>query len=470
MKNNLQFKKKAFALYAGFFSCLSIFTFSCKERTVTDDIFIPPVDNINTFESSDFEITSKSFLNDSLWTNDYSYMLASIGSITNDPYFGKSYAGLYFQVNLPFLGFKFGTNPIIDSSIVTVPYYMGSPYIAYGDTTSNGQPMRLNAYRITGDFEYEATKLYFAKDSVAYNPTPISSGSFRIRDFKDTVVLANGDTLKNVLRMKMSNAFTQEVASAADSVYQDNATFKEFMKGFYIAPDYSQPGTFLGLFRLDGGAVIDYGMASLTFFYRNAGDTLQRKAQFRFASAGTSFFNKITRSHNGYPAAQYLNNLQKDSIAIQGFPGIASDITIDLQAANIPKSIINKATLQLTTLKVGLDDVYTPPTQLIMVGVDENGEEYAIADRLNQIDSLSNLGMAFVGGIPKVVTEGTETYIKYDINIPREVQRLILAGKTKLTLRIYATTAYAGFFRMVADGQGGSANTKAKFNVIYSLK
>lgn len=470
MKNNLQFKKKAFALYAGFFSCLSVFTFSCKERTVTDDNFIPPVDNINTFESSDFSITAKSFQKDSLWTNDYSYMLASIGSITNDPFFGKTYAGVYFQVTPPNIGFSFGTNPIIDSSIVTIPYYMGNPYIAYGDTSANGYPMKLNAYRVTGDFEYDATKLYFATDSVAYNPTPIGSGTYRMQDFKDTVTLANGDTIRNVLRMKMNDAITQEIANAGVAAYETNTSFKDFFRGIYIAPDYSQQGSFMGLFRLDGGAIANYGTASLTFFYRNAADTIKRKAQFKFRTIGDSFFNKISRNYVGVPAAQYLNNQQKDSIVLQGYPGIANDITIDLQAANIPKSIINKATLQLTALKVGKDDVYTPPSQLIMVGVDENGMEYALADRLNQYDSLSNLGMAFVGGVPKVVTVGTETYIKYNINIPREVQRIVLAGKTKLTIRIYSTTAYHGFFRMVADGQNGNAATNAKFNVIYSLK
>ena len=469
MIKNIQFRKRAFAVYAGFFSCVSLLTFSCKERTITDADLVPRVDNINTFESNDFVISSKSFYEDSLLTNDASYMLASVGSITNDPFFGKSYNGLYFQVFPPYLKFTFGNNAIVDSSILTIPYYMGNPYIAYGDTTSTGVDMKLNAYKITGDFSYDVTKLWYAFDSVAYNPTPIATGSYRMSDFKDTVALANGDTLTNVLRMKMSNSFTQEIANAG-SVLEDSELFTDFFKGFYVAPDPVAPGDFLGMFRLDGGAKKDYGNAALTFFFRKPSDTTIYKAQFQFDPRFGSFFNKISRNYTGYPASQFLNNQSKDSIVIQGAPGIYSDITIDLAPANIPKAIINKATLQLTVLKVGQDDFYQAPSQLIMVGVDEDGVEYPLADRLNQLDSNSNLGMAFLGGVPKKVSINNTEYIRYEINMPREIQRLVSADKKKLTIRVYATTAYPGFFRMVADGQNGSAATKAKFNVIYSLK
>lgn len=467
---NIQLRKRAFAVYAGFFSCLSVFTFSCKERTITDADLIPPIDNINTFESNDFAISSKSFYEDSLLTNDASYMLASVGSITDDPFFGKTYGGVYFQIALPYLSFSFGTGAIVDSSILTIPYYMGSPFIAYGDTSTTGVDMKVNAHAITGDFEYDATKLYYSYDSVAYDVNPIASGTFRMQDFKDTVALANGDTLQNVMRMKMNNAFTQSFANAGDAVFENNGAFKQFFKGVYVAPSFTQPGDFLGLFRLDGGAKADYGNAAITFFYRKPSDTAIYKAQFAFKPGSNSFFNKISRSYNGYPARQFLNNHSKDSIVIQGAPGIYTDISIDFSASNIPKSIINKATLQLTVLKVGKDDIYKYPTQLIMVGVDENGVEYPLADRLNQVDSNSNLGMAFLGGTPKIVSINNTDYARYEINIPREIQRLIFADKTKLTLRVYATTAYPGFFRMVADGQNGHADTKAKFNVIYSLK
>src|SRR5690606_23575489 len=121
------------------------------------------------------------------------------------------------------------------------------------------------------------------------------------------------------------------------------------------------------------------------------------------------------------------------------------------------------------SLLVGQDDKYAPPLQLIVMGVNEIGEEYYIADRTNTSGDLLADGMTFVGGRPIPVNINGTSHLRYELNIPREVQRCVSEGKESLTLRVYAATSLPGAYRLVAGGNNISDDFKIKFNVIYSL-
>lgn len=410
---------------------------------------------------------------DSLWTSDYRYQIVTIGGITDDPFFGKTAAGLYFQIVPPTANFTFPTGVVIDSSVLSVPYMN----FAYGDTsyTNLSHALHLKAYQITEAFSLgDGTRKYYVFDKVGYNTTPIGSATVPLKALRDTVKLSTGDSIGRVLRIKMDPALNTQFATMDPVHMVSGATFMDYFKGIYLGPDTTVTQNTLGSFVLSAGSLVaNYASAQLEFYYRTSvSDTVTKKAYFRFDPTICNFYNNIYRNYNGVPALNYLSNqaANRDSIVLQGYPGFRSDITIKIDTANLPPAVINKAELRITAIKINDDNRFVPPPQLIVRGFRDDGSERQVADILNGDDSTANSsGPAFVGGLATTVTIGTIQYIQYKLNVPRELQRIMSEGKSELKLRLSIPTAYQGVFRMVADGPNSSnPDTRLRFNVIYT--
>lgn len=455
-------------MVVGFFSFISLN--GCKEKQTIGTDLIPPVDNINTFEVKDFNLQVNTEYHDSLFTNDNNYMLMALGKISNDPFFGITNAGIYMQFKLPELGFKFPQGSY-DSVILSVPYYISTTngYAVYGDTSTNIIPVKLNAYQIVDPFYYEREKVYFAHDSLGIHHVPLGSGSYTLANFTDTIVLNNGDTVRNMLRMKLNDGIKNYLVNAPASVLDLNTNFADYFKGIYLAPAPNSTGSFIGMFRLDGGNDQFYSYAQLTFYYKKTGDTATSKFNLKFNPGNTPFFNSIRRDYTGTPAQNYISKTNADTLLVQGYPGFRSEIEIKIDN-KIPNAIINKATLEITALNVGLDGFFRNPEQLLVMGIDEDGKEYTIADRLGNAGNNTNVGVSLIGGTPFVSTIGTNKYIKYHINMPRELQQAVLEGREKIKIRIYSSTAYPSFFRLAAGGPNAAETERLNFHVVYSLK
>jgi hypothetical protein len=459
---------KAFTLCAGFFSLAA-----CKEKSAVKPDLIPGVDNIHTFEVTDFNMSVKNAYNDSLWTSDYTYPFVTIGRINNDPFFGKTAAGVYFQVVPPASGFTFPAGVIIDSSVLSIPYLD----FAYGDTSHNdpGHAFNLKVYQITEPFSVgDRSRKYFAFDRVTYNAAaPIGSGIFSIKSLRDTVKLGTGDSIGRMLRVKLSNDFNAAFAATDPANFATSTAFMDYFKGIFIGPDTTAVQNTLGAFTLYSGSLVStYANAQLEFYYHAGSDTAKKKAYFRFDPTICNFYNSIYRNYTGVAAAGYRNNqnADRDSLVLQGYPGFRSDVTIQIDTAVLPYSVINKAELKITVLKTGDDNRFTPPPQLIIRGFKADGTERAVADILNGDDSTTNSsGAAFVGGLATSVQIGAVQYIQYKLNIPRELQRIMSEGRQELKLRLFVPTARQGMHRLIADGPNSSnADTKLRFNVIYT--
>ncbi len=468
MKTTFYRNLKAFTLCAGFFSLAA-----CKEKSAVKPDLIPGVDNIYTFEVTNFNINVKNAYSDSLWTSDYTYPFVTIGRISNDPFFGKTTAGLYFQVIPPATSFTFPTGVIIDSSVLSIPYLD----FAYGDTshTDPNHALNLKVYQITEPFSVgDRSRKYFAFDKVAYNAaTPIGSGVFSIKSLRDTVKLGTGDSIGRMLRIKMEPAFNTFFAAIDPANFASGAAFMDYFKGLFVGPDTNVVRNTLGAFVLNSGSLVStYANAQLEFYYHSATDTAKKKAYFRFDPTTCNFYNSIYRNYNGVTASNYQNNqtATRDSLVMQGYPGFRSDITIKIDTAVLPYAVINKAELTVTVLKTGDDNRFTPPPQLIIRGFKADGTERAVADILNGDDSTTNSsGATFVGGLATSVQIGAIQYIQYKLNVPRELQRVMSEGRQELKLRLFVPTARQGMFRMLADGPNSSnADTKLRFNVIYT--
>jgi hypothetical protein len=455
---------KAFTLCAGFFSLVA-----CKEKSSIKPDLIPPVDNINTFEVNDLTLSVKNVYFDSLQTNIYAYPLVAIGGITSDPFFGRTMAGAYMQFVPPSDNFTFPTDVVMDSAVISMPY-MNFSY-ADSNRTNAAHVLKLKAYEITDNFSDTSIK-YYAFSRRSYNTAPVGSGTITLKSLYDTVALASGDTVSRLLRMRvdvLKDRFKN--MSAADLA--STTSFLSNFKGIYLAPDTTVLQNTLAYFGMTAGSsgISNYDRAQLEFYYHTVAEpTKLIKSFFKFIPTYCSFFNGIYRNYTGVPAFNYFNSqtVNHDSLLIQGYPGFRSDLTIKIDN-KIPPSVINKATITLTALKIGDDNRFSAPPQLIITVVNEDGTERLISDMLNNDGTANESGPNFVGGNATTVKINGTDFVQYTLNIPREIQKTISDGKTELKLRLASSVTYPGSFRMVTDGPNSSnSNTRLKFNVIYT--
>lgn len=464
MKTTFHKNLKAFTLCAGFFSLVA-----CKEKSTIKPDLIPGIDSINTIEVSDLSMSVQNSYFDSLQTNDYTYPYVAIGGITGDPFYGKTNAGVYMQFVPPAESFSFPAGTIIDSSFLSVPF----AGFGYGDTARSvtSPALHLKAYQITENFELgDGTIKYYAFNKKTYNPTPVGSGSFSMKSlYNDTLYLPTGDTATRLLRMRVDALNNTFLNMGAD--LSSTTAFLQRFKGIYLAPDSTVTQNALGYFALfNGNTTVNYSTAQLEFYAHTATDPVLRRYFFRFSATYSSFFNGIYRNYNGFKAASYMANQAavRDSLLIQGYPGFQSDLTVKFDN-KIPPAVINKAVITITALKVGDDARFSAPQQLNISVIEDDGTERAPADLLNNDGSVNSSGLSFVGGgATKVKINGTD-FVQYTLNIPREIQKAISAGKTQLKLRLASSITYPAAFRMVADGPNSSnADTRLKFSIIYT--
>ena len=454
------------ALCAGFFS---LFATACKERTSVKPDLIPPVDGINTVEVKDFDMTVQNSYFDSIRVNDNSYPVVGLGRISNDLFFGKTAAGVYMQFVPPVANFTFDNLSQIDSVVLVMPYLNQ----AFGDTlrTDANNSLALKAHEITaGDFIYDATTTWYSPKQFQYNTSTLGTGNVTLKSLTDTSYLANGDTVNNLLRMKLNNSFFSYISSFSAADLASSTAFLSKFKGIFLGPDTLQNKNTLAYFALSGGssANVNNQKAHLEFYYHSSSDTVLKRAIFPF-SAVSAFSNNIIRNYVGSPAASYLNpgTNSRDSILIQGYPGFRTDITIKLDS-KIPPSTINKASLVLTVLKTGDETRFNPPSQLIISKVNSDGTTTSIADVLNGAGEPNSAALSFVDGKPVVVKINGVDHYQYTLNFPRQVQRTLAEGDSELKLRIASNQIYPGAFRLLAAGPNAPEETKLKFSVIYT--
>lgn len=463
LKNKLFNRKKALYLYVGFFSCMVVGT-ACKEKSLSNADAIPEVDNIHTFAWSADSISVTNSYVDSLLTNDINYPLAAIGKIANDPFFGKTNAGLYVQFSTPSVDFSFPENAQVDSAVLSIPYYvpLSNPAakLFFGDTS---KPLMVNVHRITEPWTYDKDKKYYSNNSLSYNTQPLVQQQVAINALFDSLTLGNGDQVKNLLRIKLPDAFTNELVSLDPLVhYTTVLKFHEYFPGFYITADPNSNTDVLGMFNINDGSRMDYNYAQITFYYKNDNDSVTRKIGFPYRESNSAWFNSIERNYQGVAAQNYLQTRKADSLVLQSAPGLASIVEIPIN--RLPNSIVNKAELTLTMQNVGGENYYLPPNQLIVRGVDEDGKEYNIADY------FPTNGFEYIGGGSIVEELNGSTVIRYRLNFPRELQKAKDEGKQVLKLKVSSTIAHPGFYRAVFHGPGANEGLRPQLSVIYSIK
>ncbi|MBL7767082.1 MAG: DUF4270 family protein [Chitinophagaceae bacterium] len=435
-----------------------VFYSSCKENTILPPDLVPPIDNINTFGDT-IEVISNNFLQDSLLTggirngvrvsNSPSFFHA-LGTIANDQYMGRTWASIHVEVLPPTPGytFKSGTNRVIDSIVLSIPYKN-----AYGDTVSVSSTQNFKLYRSLKAFSRDSSQYDFTTDVPDYGNL-LAQKSVNFSTMKYDSVLIGGKKQEPQLRFQLASWFKDsleaQVALGSSGSLADYTKFLAWWNGFYIEGD-TLNGNALGYF--------DTYRTRMSIYYRydnTSGQPDTTVDVFSFDPTNCNRFNHITRNYTGKPAAAYINStaVGGDSILfLQNEPGLSGFIRLP-GLHNRENVIVNKAELSFVavswtdTLLAGLIP------RLQMFKSDTAGNDSVLED-------YNVFGTGIVDGRRYALTVGGVTYTQYKFIITHSVQKIISQKDSTFRLKVMGLNiGYPAAFRSIV---GGSANVNPFF-------
>ncbi|MCU7550754.1 DUF4270 domain-containing protein [Chitinophagaceae bacterium LB-8] len=414
---------------------------SCKkinEATELGGDLIPPVDNVNTFETY-FAVES-----DNILFNDTTKILASdlvgIGHIGNDPEFGQTHGDAYFNVSSSAAE---GAYPFVDrdslliDSVVLSLRYSGK----YGDTNSM-QTVRV--FEIAQNSGFVDTAIYKFSDGIDYATagSELGSKNFALSSLKDSLTVINGsDTQRvaNVLRIKLDTELGRRLASydtayGPNGGYNKDSIFYTLFRGLAIKADAAGNG--LGYFNL-----FDNTNTKLSVYFRTTINGVKDTSvtdfvhHARTTSTGASHPGGVANPIKRTPAggwATYLNNgqPQDDKVYLQSAPGSYANLRIPA-LDTFGNNVIHLAELIIYKQSSELENVLTPPVQLMLDKIN-----YAKDTAFNLENDLPITASA---AIPFSSFGGQ---LKFDntfrFNISRHVQGIVTRKEPNYTLRLYA--------------------------------
>ena len=377
-------------------------------------------------------LVAYSIREDSVRTDANAIKTGMVGGMI-DPVFGRTNAEIFTQLRLSENGHNFGEGAQLDSIILSLGY---SGF--YGDTMTQ-QTVRV--YEISEDMNPDTT--YYSNQSISDFGVELAAYTFTPRP-GDTLVI-DSVPQQPQLRIPLSSAFGQQLIDADDAVYDDNESWLEFMKGLHIAADPAVGEGGIMLFDMLESATV------MTIYYRSADneDTLS----FEFLS-NNNCARFTAFDHNDYMEATAGLRAQiidgdtsggSEIFYLQAMGGVKAQLRLpDIKEyfADGPVSI-NQAKLIFNIYNDGAD--LTPPPQLALAMVDEDGDYLPIADA-SEVSS-------YYGGF---LSENEDSYF---FRISEHVQQ-VLSGTTPnypLVLLVQGASFRAN--RVVLNGPEATMNS-----------
>jgi hypothetical protein len=397
---------------------------------------IPPVDNVNTFDTTLDVITDVHFLNDTTTipfaTQTVIYNFAPAIGVMDDPEFGRTSGNAYFEVLpanagvYPFLP-KDSVLGKIDSVILSLTYKD-----IYGDSTSmetfTVHEIAQNAdfsdklYKITGPDIPVATQLsqpYTVDFNTLNEPKMVRPG-------KDTARL-----VPNVLRIPLNTSLATRLMNYdTTNAYKSDSSFRTYFKGLAIKTDTVSSPVKRALAYFD----LTAATTRLYIYYRsNRGATVDTAvAEFAFtSSSSTRSANIIRRNINGSNFAANVSNPDKvqDRVYVQSSPG--SFVSVYVPALKtLSNRVVHKAELLVSRIPSQEDNIFTPPVLF-----------------LDLIDSVRNVNKTIPNDFTADFSNGSYNVgsfggnIKQDeyrFDISRHLQGIVSRSDTAYSFRLYA--------------------------------
>lgn len=447
-------KSRTLVVLIGLVFLSLLFIFSCKkinEATELGADLIPTVDNVHTFEVSLNSIT-KNLLLDDPTTVLYSDLVA-LGDM-NDPEFGQTHANVDFNIYPSSFGsYPFFNKDSVDiDSVVLSLSYQG----AYGDTLNNGvQTLRVFEISKTAGFSDTVRYKYSDPNSdFATTGSELGSATYSIKNLKDTITLTRGtDTshVNDVVRIRLDNSLGARFAQYDTSNgFKNDSLFRTLFAGFAIKADAS--GNALSYFNLS-----DVSKTKLTVYFRVTVNGKKDTTSYDFYHSTNGQSNFVDRQ-NGGNYLTYLNNGAGDKIYLQSAPG--SYVAIKIPGLDtFSNKIIHRAEIVATKIPSAFDDIFTPPSRLIL-----DRKHTLVSDTAfifqNDLVADANGGLSFATFGGTLLSDNTVRF-----NISRYVQGIVTRHEPNDTLRLYAplrTTLYHSTLKLPFNVPGIGAIAKGR--------
>ncbi len=367
----LQTNNKAAQRAALFLSILAIIFSSCRKNN--DEVgvdFLPQGNNYASVAYDSFDITAYTIQEDSLKIDSLSATL--LGAI-NDPEFGTSSANMYTQVLLREINVDFGTNPTIDSVILSLAR---KPSVAnYGNENSE---VELDIFRM--DEIILSENKYYSNYEPKIQPNAIGKWTGNLAS-TDTVWYEEAGELKwtlNTIRIPLNNDFGEDFFS--NGKFGSNEVFVEYLNGIALIPNTSSlssgKGQIIPIDRTSDNSklVIYYNQGLIKEFEINAES--QNISTYRIEDRNPTITNQISNPNVHY-SETYLQAMggSKVKIDIGGLYDLVKDgNSIAINDAKITFKVKANSTS---------DDFPAPDRLLLLQPSEEDGSNAFIIDLID---------------------------------------------------------------------------------------
>lgn len=490
------------------FTFISFLGWNCTKLDTTDigGDQLPAVDNVRTFADTLLINSTQGFFNDSTTIGKYDDF--AIGSITNDPLFGRTTANAYMQLKPPYYPYYFG-NPgdtiVAFDSVVLCLKYVGF----WGDSLL---PVSLGVREVNEVvFRDSAKNSTFVENTTAYQPNvsgPIlGSANVDVRTLDKYTRYNNGrDSVRNQIRIRLSTAWAATLfgrdsikANGANNAFYSDSVYRRFYNGIAVIATGGGNGLlYTSLSDKDTKLEIHYKK-------KNGGKVdsvysafrLNPSRAFNIANAPVSnTSNYILRNRAGFPVS---SNANTDVHYIQTSPGTFVNLNIP-GLATLSNRIIHRAEIIVEQVPpVGtLDETFSAPNFLFLdlkdtgtvnkwkpVYFDMNTAEPYDPDYKSNFPYIpSQINYEYFGGYRRTkndpLTGGLIKY--YTFNISRYVQQIVTDRTRSYDFRLYApfnlnypqySTAFIPYgnniaFGRVRIGSGSNPNYKLRLRIVSS--
>lgn len=366
----------------------------------------------------------------------------------HDPVFGKVRASIITQFRLTQNNFSLGTEPVLDSIVLSLGYT--------GQFYGNEETFQtIRVYELRDDIP-EQDSLYNNQPLAVYQrhigqrilrPAPNDSTLI------DTIMYAPHFT------MRLSDRLGQKIIDANGTQYfEDVSSFLEYFKGLKItvADNFSE-----------GGSVFNINMYSfftaLRIYYHEAADTVPKPKQHNFYI--NEFAKRLTYvEHFDFNGSHPLIIDQLNN------PGQTNDSLIFLKAlgglrgrihfphieklAELTNITINQAKLIIPVDEDFIEDDFFAARRLFLLQMSDEDELVTLPDY--------NLGQTYFGGIYN------ETSKQYEFNITQHLQEVLSGNIENNELILIISGSAENAERVVLKGPGRSDNPM-KLKITYTV-
>ncbi|MBI3500287.1 MAG: DUF4270 domain-containing protein [Bacteroidetes bacterium] len=425
---------------------------SCKKKT-PEDIglpLLPSGDLLNAQFTDTATLIAHTVKDDSLNTTNLSTVL--LGNM-NDPVFSITKASLLSQFSLSATSPDFGTNPQLDSAVLSLVYVVSGTAIQhYGNLTAQ----KFDVYELSQTLSSNTD--YYSNVSVQnyfYSTQIIGSAVIAPAVNADSVSV---DTLKFPahLRIKLSKGMFQHFLDdpSYTSAYNSNTNFQTAFKGIYLLSSTlpaSNQGAILYLSPSDN-------FSRLTLYYHN--DSADSLYYYFGMKSECARFSHFEHDYSGTTdIQQQLNSsasVQEDKVFVQPMAGVRAKISMPyiMDFFRNKKVAVNKAELILPVEPSLIDTVYPTVSKLVATIADSAKGPIIMPDYFE--------GATYFGG------DYDATNKVYKFNIARYIQQVLNGTRKNQGLYLLANARPTTANRIVLLGGNKALANKMRLKITYT--